>query len=383
MIIPEKFNRLRQRILKTLSPIIQSEKAIKTAGDCWFSEKLLNSEQLPPYYVIHFLFVELLGFKKFGHFEKVSWTIPLEYEGVIFSIEHRKFGVGAFCEAHLPKEILSHIQRRINTSAKMARPFLDWIASQAIDSSLVNVYNKGLLLFSRYTYLKKLFTESRALVKNEISLEEIKLHPYMLYWHNKYTSEWLASASIDSFFSWTEHVFILIAILSGKITTAGAVSQSAISSWPAKFKAIFELSDDITQKHYERLMALRSEIRNYQAHGAFGKDGEAFEFHSSAGAVPAVLPHKGVHKKFIIKNKFGMEEYDNDAAFATLERFIDFMWSGDYAPAFIYIQESDLPLILSLAEDGTYTAPMESERNMKELVEKLSREFERAANMDW
>jgi len=48
MIIPEKFNRLRQRILKTLSPIIQSEKAIKTAGDCWFSEKLLNSEQLPP-----------------------------------------------------------------------------------------------------------------------------------------------------------------------------------------------------------------------------------------------------------------------------------------------------------------------------------------------
>jgi hypothetical protein len=143
------------------------------------------------------------------------------------------------------------------------------------------------------------------------------------------------------------------------------------------------LSDDITQKHYERLMALRSEIRNYQAHGAFGKDGEAFEFHSSAGAVPAVLPHKGVHKKFIIKNKFGMEEYDNDAAFATLERFIDFMWSGDYAPAFIYIQESDLPLILSLAEDGTYTAAMESERNMKELVEKLSREFERAANMDW
>lgn len=78
-----------------------------------------------------------------------------------------------------------------------------------------------------------------------------------------------------------------------------------------------------------------------------------------------------------------MEEYDNDAAFATLERFIDFMWSGDYAPAFIYIQESDLPLILSLAEDGTYTAAMESERNMKELVEKLSREFERAANMDW
>lgn len=383
MIIPEKFNQLRQRVLKALSPIIQTDTAIKKVGDSWFSEKLVHSEQLPPYYIIHFLFVELLGFKKFGHVEKVSWAIPLEYEGKVFSIEHRKFGVGVFSENHLPKNILNHIQGRINISVKMARPFFDWIASQAIDSSLANVYNKGLLLFSRYTYMRKLFTENKVLVKNKISIEEIKLNPHMMYWHNKYTSEWLAAASIDSFFSWTEHVFILIAILAGKITTAGAVSQSAISSWPAKFKTIFDLSDAKTQKHYEHLMALRSKIRNYQAHGAFGKEGEAFEFHSSAGAVPAVLPHKGVHKKFIIKNRFGMEEYDSDAAFATLDKFIDFMWSGNYAPAFIYIQGSDLPLILSLAEDGTYAAAMKSERNMEELVEKLSHEFDRAANMDW
>ena len=49
---------------------------------------------LPPYYLVYFLLVELLGFKDLGHEEKVAWAVPVEFKGCHLTIEHRKFGLG-------------------------------------------------------------------------------------------------------------------------------------------------------------------------------------------------------------------------------------------------------------------------------------------------
>ena len=60
----------------------------------------------------------------------------------------------------------------------------------------------------------------------------------------------------------------------------------------SKFKACLDIHDHSIKVHYDRLVEIKRQIRNYMAHGAFGKNGEAFQFHSGAGAVPLLLPHQ-------------------------------------------------------------------------------------------
>ena len=106
----------------------------------------------------------------------------------------------------------------------------------------------------------------------------------------KEEAEWSAQAAIEAFFSWTEHVFIHIAVLQGFIQTGEEVAKLAAADWKTKFRAALNINDITTKTHYDSLLTLRTQIRNYMAHGAFGKRGEAFYFHSGVGA--ASLPYE-------------------------------------------------------------------------------------------
>jgi hypothetical protein len=52
-------------------------------------------------------------------------------------------------------------------------------------------------------------------------------------------------------------------------------------------------------------------------------------------------------------------------------------------PAEFYIQQSQLPVVLTMAVDGTYAGAMQSLEEMKQFVNHLAGQFDRAANMDW
>ena len=131
---------------------------------------------------------------------------------------------------------------------------------------------------------------------------------------------------------------------------------------------------------YDELTVIRRQLRNYVTHGAFGKDGEAFSFHSSAGAVPLRLPHKRKPQSF----RFGSwVDLDPTQAFDIIARFESHLWNGWRAGAKLYIQDYELPTILSMAEDGTYEQARSSEQTMVEFTEQLARQFDDAANMDW
>jgi hypothetical protein len=42
---------------------------------------------LPPYYLVYFLLVNLLKFNDLGQSEKVSYSIPVEFNGTILMVE--------------------------------------------------------------------------------------------------------------------------------------------------------------------------------------------------------------------------------------------------------------------------------------------------------
>lgn len=199
-------------------------------------------------------------------------------------------------------------------------------------------------------------------------------------WQLKRHAQWLALATIDAFFSWTEHVFIHIAILTGRIRTGIEVAELAEAEWQSKFKRALDLGERETKALFDQLVEIRRQYRNFVAHGAFGKQGEAFHFHSGAGAVPVLLPHRAGQRRFTITNDLA---FDDAAAMVVIEQFVDHLWSGKREPARLYIQDAALPAILTNVANGTYDRAMQSAEEMEEYVSFQTRQIDDAANMDW
>ena len=185
---------------------------------------------------------------------------------------------------------------------------------------------------------------------------------------------------IESFFSFTEHVFIHLSILLGKITTGKQVTALAEADWPQKYKAVFDIDDPEAKRFYDDLVEIRRQHRNFVAHGAFGKRGEAFTFHSGAGATPVLLPHMRGSKKFALDGPLTVEDPE---AIGVIVSFVEYLWSGPREPARLYLQRTTLPVILTMASDGTYARAMGSCEDMDHFVNYLVNQWERSLNMDW
>ena len=273
---------------------------------------------------------------------------------------------------------------------KAANPFFDHLAAEAVHRSKLNVKNNSAWLFSRYEYLRDQFREKAA--SAEARKGEVEKTEEVLPDGTKTVSSsfpafalrreagWLGIAAIDAFFSWTEHVLIHMAILQGKLKTGEEVAALAVAEWSEKVKTAIGLGDAKVKSLFDELLIIRRQIRNYMAHGAFGKHGEAFEFHSSAGAVPVNLTDPSGRDTFSMW--FG-PSFDEERAIEAAELFIEKLWEGDLAPAKIYLQDAALPIILTYANDGTYEGAMTSAEDMEYFIEGLTREMDNAENMDW
>jgi len=353
------------------------------------AHRTVDASQLPRPYLIYFLMVELLGYTDLGRWEKLAWSIPVDLDGHAYAIEHRKFGVGVFTQDTTVEEVAgaNRIADLVSQAVRAARPYFEWKAEQAVAASHFNVTNNSGHLFERFTYLTSLYEETAAEAerrKDERVVTPIgengTLHTFPSYELGRKT-RWLAMAAIDAFFSWTEHMLIHLAILNSRITTGDEFSKGVVGEWNAKFKLALDIADDsIMRRHYDELVVLKRRLRNFVAHGAFGKEGEALHFHSSAGAVPVYYEADGGKAKYSLTEGLS---FDDGQALKTIEDFIAYLWSGPRETARRYIQDGDLPTILTLAQNGTYAKALTSEDEMEILLDHLGNEWMNAANMDW
>ncbi len=122
------------------------------------TQRTMAGRDLPAYYLVYFLLVELLDFENLGRFEKVAWCIPVELQEHVFLIEHRKMGLGVFAsDASSHENLAREVVEGINRATKVAQPFFDWKAAQAVAQSKVNVLNRSRLLFERFEYLSRTY----------------------------------------------------------------------------------------------------------------------------------------------------------------------------------------------------------------------------------
>ncbi|MCK5772095.1 hypothetical protein [Algiphilus sp.] len=402
MSLPPEIQQIREGALKALGDVEPAGSPV--TGDeprgLMLSSRTDGGQSLPAYYLVYFLLVDLLAFPHMGKWEKSAWTVPIRYRGRLYGIEHRKLGLGVFAPSLDPnatrsgrptdgqeadaREITALIQKAIT----IAKPYFEWRAEQAASGNQINVSNKNASLFERYEFFRD---RCRTLSKEaEARKDEHRFAKQVLGDGTEVTSgfypsfslrreaEWNAQAAIEAFFSWTEHAFIHFAILQGCLRTGDDVAQLAESDWKKKFKAALDLTDKATKAHYDTLLDIRAQLRNFLAHGSFGKRGEAFHFHSSAGAVPVLLTDDQRHRYALT----GEPAFDESWALGEIEAFLEHLWSGPLEPAKHHLFSS-LPSILTYVADGTYERAMESDESMREFVEYLTHEFDNAVNMDW
>lgn len=400
--LPPELEAVRDKVRRALMEVqpAGSPQSNEEGKALMLSSRTDGGRSLPEYYLVYFLLVDLLGYEDLGQWEKVAWVIPVRYRGRLYSVEHRKFGVGVFAPNHDPAARMTttpsaeaesdarEIAAAINKAVSIAEPYFEWCAEQAASTSHVNVINASDGLFDRYLSFRDKYQslsdeaerrkDERHTLKSRLpDGTEVTTGSSPTYLLRR-EAKWNAQAAIDAFFSWTEHSFIHLAILQGRIRTGDEVAALAEADWKAKFKAALDLPNQETKRHYDTLLDLRAQIRNFMAHGAFGKRGEAFRFHSGAGAVPVLLTQSQRHRYSLT----GKPAFDETTAVAEIEKFIAHLWSGSRAPAKVYIF-SELPSILTHVVDGSYARAMASEQEMTEFVEYLNHEFDNAANMDW
>jgi hypothetical protein len=384
----EEIETIREKAAKAIAPL---KPADRTRNYDFGTTRTNAGQRLPKPYFVYFLFVELLKFWHSGRHEKVAWAIPVDYDGKLVFLEHRKMGLGIFSTASAEDEIVAEqIVQAVNRGVKVAAPFFDHLAGEAVNGSRLNVTNNSVWLFHRYEYLRGQFRQKAA--SAEVRKDEIEKTEHIsasgiksvLYsfpaFELKKEAAWLGIAAIDAFFSWTEHVLIHIAILQGTLKTGEDVANLAAAEWSEKVKVAIGLGDAKMKSLFDELLTIRRQIRNYMAHGAFGKQGEAFQFHSGAGAVPVNLTDSDGKARYSI---WFRPSFDEARAIQTAELFIAQLWEGKLAPAKAYIQDAGLPIILTYASNGAYEGAMSSVEDMEYFIEGLTHEMDNAANMDW
>ncbi|MCS0266838.1 hypothetical protein NDJ22_17645 [Vibrio alginolyticus] len=389
--MPEDKEIIIERALRALGHVKPSGPGTVAPKDFLLKAARTNAgRKLPSYYLVYFLLHDLLGFRDLGKYEKVSWSIPIDYKGKAFVVEHRKFGLGVFAydperDESDAKEITKSIQKAVN----VAKPYYEWLASEAVSSSNLNVKNNCSDLFGRYEYLLNLYEKEQQeaiLRKDEVNTKTTKTaHGSATTYQRPYyqlrkNSNWLAISAIEAFFSWTENLFVHLAIVARGVSDGDSVANLAMSEWQDKFTSALDIGDLTTKKYFDELVFVRRQLRNFIAHGAFGKNGETFEFHSSVGAVPVIMPHQKGKNKFSL---FGELSFNEDEVIRLLKEFTEYLWKSDVEPAMYYVMESYLPVILTMSKDGSYSRAMSSRRDMEDFVDHLNYRFDQAANMDW
>ncbi|UTA81226.1 hypothetical protein J4377_07090 [Halomonas sp. XH26] len=396
------FADLRRKVVRALGEIEpagppQSENEPKAL---LLSSTTRGSKLLPPYYLVYFLLVDFLQYQRMGLWEKSAWTVPIRYEGRLYAIEHQKMGLRISAPNSDPNARMSGrpseqqemdselIAKKIQKAVSFATPYFSYRAKKEAEGNRLNVLNHCEWLFERFQFFRTRFFEEKDEVERQNeSLRQDKdctdiqsllgvLNSVVL--ESSTEADWIAQAAVDAFFSWSEHAFIHIAILRGRVHNGSQVAELAAASWKEKFRASLGLENPVFKRHYDTLLHLRVQMRNFMAHGAFGKRGEAFLFHSGAGAVPVLLTEDTTNRYSF----FGDPDFDEVEAINAIDSFLSDLWSSDVSPAEPYLF-SKVPSILTFASDGSYSKAMRSKKAMSQLVEYLQNQMDAAANMDW
>lgn len=145
-VFPKDVARIRMSVRQAIDPIKPADvNFLEKFSFQATAKKSLAGRNLPPYCLVYFLLCELLDFPNLGIGEKVAWSVPIVFKGNPFLIEHKKFGLGIFAP-YSEENILEakQISVLLSKGVKIGQPYFDWIATEAVKESKLNVINNSI-----------------------------------------------------------------------------------------------------------------------------------------------------------------------------------------------------------------------------------------------
>ncbi len=261
----------------------------------------VGRSEIPLPALVEFLFKMLLGFPAYGPAEKLRWEILFQFQNIPCAFALEKSGLHLYisCNARrtaeetnqLKKEIVRKVQKAIRQVEKILRPF----SEEQLAQNNVTIDNHSHRLKERYEYFRLKATETaypvdiRSQGLAGVLNNQVK---------NKKTLLFNSVAMLDAYFSYLEHLFVLLAPL--RLDDFKIVDFIFNKKLTDKFDLLFKLKENKKAKGYhDKLLKIKEEFRNYFAHGNFEKKGASLYIHlPHIGAIPAQLSKAGNNPHF-------------------------------------------------------------------------------------
>lgn len=276
---------------------------------------------------------------------------------------------------------------------KLIEPLLKTYAEEQIGDGNLTLENRMGLYDCRYTYFREMADQAFAFkpeVKKSRKNNEDDVHrvlasvtEQMNHMANAEKRGFFASgAMVDAWFSRLEHRVLLLRAFLGRPIARGAFNAFLAAHWDARLVALLEGSMDAAAGDLlGRLREVKTTIRNPLAHGGVENDGGAFYFHlPGIGAVPANLSRYRGKLRLSFAPISASTHEETCALFDMVDLLLE---SGPFQLANEFVRWGIDPQFdaESVAEYGR--AITEGPDAVEALIEQLSHDWERHANMDY
>jgi len=299
-----RFEEIRRRASHTLVDLHPD--GAGEAVTAW-DRQPLSHEDFPVPELILFALTRLRNLKPFGPEEKLRWGVTACFRNMEFSVSLEKFGLRLYVPKGTSSETRKALIKCLQTASKLAESYLRDIAQQQIEIANVTIENRYHHFESAYRFFRDKAREAYdrpspepvVLQRDEDGIPTGWTHAP---WTPQIEGGYLAGAMLDAYFSWLEHVLVLVLPFTDFNPSNGQLLRFVGATWDEKWRTVFDLSADNEAKEtYDLLKHIKESVRNPISHGGFGKKGTSFFFHvEHIGALPALLTKHGRSLEFMI-----------------------------------------------------------------------------------
>ena len=157
------FETLKGRVAGAIAPLKPADNQSIAPKDMLFAAKRTEATRhLPEPYLVYFLLIDLLDYKDLGRWDKLAYSIPVDFNGTAYLVEHRKFGLGLFAaDPEAQEDDATKIAYLIRKAVKVAQPYFEHLANEAAEGSRLNLKNHSHGLYDRYVFFRKIFRKKQ------------------------------------------------------------------------------------------------------------------------------------------------------------------------------------------------------------------------------
>ncbi len=315
--------------------------------------------------------------------EKTAWAIRLQFKGKPIRLEHGKFGMRMATVKPPGKRILNEFVRLLYKALPLTDKALQPHVEEQVRAGNVTVRNRHHLFRHRYEFLREeangafaqpspdlgdlirgALTERRA----AISADPFKAEREGFF---------LGGAAIDAYFSWLEHILLLILPFAKRDLVDPDLVEFIRANWRDKLKAIWNVSTSRERKKlYDSLLEIKERLRNPITHGGFDSSQSSLGVHMPyVGAIPANLSR-------FTEGMFPLQEASFADACQLFDRVDNELWEGDTSYGMTFA-DSGLDVAFDEGSRKEYLSAMTSHEDFCAWLDALSRHVDNLVNMDW